>query len=256
MELPQRLDHTRAVSANALAELIRTRQPCVALTGAGISTESGIPDFRSPTGVWARFDPMEYATISAFRRDPEKVWTFYSPRFSMLRDAQPNAAHLALAALEERGLVRAVVTQNIDLLHERAGSREVVEVHGSIRECICPACGRTYTLDEVESLLDGAAVPRCACGAVLKPGVVMFGELLPESAIDRAFELARAAGLLLVVGSTLEVAPVSGLPWETAQAGGDVAIVNLGPTAFDAFATLKVEGKAGEVLARVAELTA
>ena len=241
-----------SVSTEALAELIRTRRPCVALTGAGISTESGIPDFRSPTGVWAKFDPMEYATISAFRQDPEKVWTFYAPRFSMLRDAQPNHAHRALAALEERGLLRAVVTQNIDLLHERAGSRDVVEVHGSIRESLCLACGATYTLDEVQRLLDGAAVPRCTCGAVLKPGVVMFGELLPEAAVDRAFDLARAAALLLVVGSTLEVAPVSGLPWETARAGGEVAIVNLGPTAFDAFTALKVEGKASEVLAEVA----
>ena len=244
------------MSAEALAELIRARQPCVALTGAGISTESGIPDFRSPTGIWAQFDPMEYATISAFRQDPEKVWTFYGPRFATLRDAQPNSAHLALAALEERDLLRAVVTQNIDLLHERAGSRDVVEVHGSIRKSVCLACGAAYTLDEVRRLLDVAALPRCTCGAVLKPGVVMFGELLPEAAIDRAFVLARAAALLLVVGSTLEVAPVSGLPWETAQAGGDVAIVNVGPTAFDAYATIKVDGKAGEVLARVAELTA
>jgi NAD-dependent deacetylase len=254
MELPHALDNTREVSAEALAELIRALQPCVVLTGAGISTESGIPDFRSPTGVWAQFDPMEFATISAFRRDPEKVWTFYAPRFSMLGHAEPNAGHRALAALEAHGFVRAVVTQNIDLLHERAGNRDVVEVHGSIRQCECPECGAVYVLEEVRRLLDGAAVPRCACGAVLKPGVVMFGELLPESAIDRAFDHAREAALLLVVGSALEVAPVANLPWETRDAGGDVAIVNIGPTAFDAFAKLKVEGKAGEVLGRVAAI--
>ena len=237
-----------------LADLIRTAQPCVVLTGAGISTESGIPDFRSPTGIWATFDPMEYATISAFRRDPEKVWSFYAPRFSMLTSAEPNDAHLALAELERRGFVSAVVTQNIDLLHERAGTRALVEVHGSIRECECLECGATYPLADVRRMLDGAAVPRCLdCQAVLKPGVVMFGELLPEEAIDRAFELARAAALLLVVGSTLEVTPVGSLPRETAQSGGAVAIVNLGPTAFDRNATLKIEGKAGEVLRAVVE---
>ena len=242
------------MSALGLADLIRAAQPCVVLTGAGISTESGIPDFRSPTGIWAQFDPMEYATISAFRRDPEKVWSFYAPRFSMLTSAEPNAAHLALAELERRGFVSAVVTQNIDLLHQRAGTRELVEVHGSIRHCECLECGARYPLADVRRMLDGAAVPRCLdCRAVLKPGVVMFGELLPEEAIDSAFELARAAALLLVVGSTLEVSPVSSLPWETAQAGGAVAIVNLGATAFDRNATLKIEGKAGEVLRAVVD---
>ncbi len=237
-----------------LADLIRSAQPCVVLTGAGISTESGVPDFRSPTGIWAQFDPMEYATISAFRRDPEKVWSFYAPRFSMLTSAEPNDGHLAVAELERRGYVQAVVTQNIDLLHERAGTSELVEVHGSIRQCECPGCGATYPLAEVRRMLDGAAVPRCpACETVLKPGAVMFGELLPADAIDRAFELARRAALLLVVGSTLEVTPVGSLPWETVQAGGAVAIVNVGPTAFDAHATLKVEGKAGEVLRAVVD---
>ena len=239
--------------AAALAALIRARQPCVVLTGAGVSTESGIPDFRSPTGIWAEFDPMEYATISAFRRDPEKVWSFYAPRFSTLTRAQPNAAHRAIAELEARGLVRAVVTQNIDLLHERAGSRDVVEVHGSIRDCECLACGARYALSEVERLLAGTAVPRCTCGSVLKPGVVMFGELLPADAIDRAFALAREAALLLVVGSALEVTPVASLPAETVYAGGAVAIVNLGPTAFDDAALLKVEGRAGDVLAAAVE---
>jgi len=238
----------------ALAELIRERQPCVVLTGAGVSTESGIPDFRSPTGIWAQYDPMEYATIDAFDANPDKVWSFYALRYRALTGAEPNDAHRALAELEGRGLVRAVVTQNIDLLHERAGSSDVVEVHGSIRTCVCRGCETTYGLGEVQRLLDGMAVPRCpACGTVLKPGVVMFGELLPAEAIDRAYALAREAALLLVVGSTLEVAPVSLLPWETLEAGGRVAIVNLGPTAFDRHAALKLEAKAGEVLRAVAK---
>jgi NAD-dependent deacetylase len=130
----------------------------------------------------------------------------------------------------------------------------VIEMHGSIRECVCLACGARYGLETVLRMLDGTAVPRCECGQVLKPGVVMFGELLEPEAIDRAFELARETKLLLVVGSTLEVQPVAGLPWETVTAGGDVAIINLGPTAFDQRAALKVDGKAGEILAGVVEL--
>jgi NAD-dependent deacetylase len=238
------------VNVQRLAELVRERRPAVVLTGAGISTESGIPDFRSPTGIWAHYDPQEYATIDAFRADPIKVWRFYALRFRALTEAAPNAGHLALAELEHAGLVRAVVTQNIDLLHERAGSRAVVEVHGSIRTSSCPACGMRYQLDEVLPLVEEGGVPRCsACGDVLKPDVVFFGELLPERAIDRALELARSTRVLLVVGSGLEVWPVSMLPDETVRAGGQVAIINRGPTTFDDEAVLKIDGGAGETLA-------
>jgi NAD-dependent deacetylase len=252
-----------------LAELVRENQPCVALTGAGISqesgiptfrgpdpepvhtevsTESGIPDFRSPTGMWAEFDPLEYATMGAFRRDPAKVWRFYAPRFSMLTEAEPNAAHAALAELERRGLVRAIVTQNIDLLHERAGSRDVVEVHGSIRTSTCPGCAASYGLAEVLPLIEaGDGAPPCPdCGEIVKPDVVFFDELLPPEAIDRAYELAAQARLLLVVGSSLEVWPVAELPLVTLRAGGKVAVVNRGPTAVDGRADLKLDGGAGE----------
>ena len=233
----------------ALADLLRERQPCVVLTGAGVSTESGIPDFRSPDGIWAQFDPMEYATIDAFHEDPEKVWQFYAPRYSMLASAEPNDAHRALFELEQRGFVTALITQNIDMLHERAGSRGAVEVHGSIRESHCLRCDLSYTLAEVVALLEESPAPRCPkCNSVLKPGVVMFGELLPQEPLDRSFALARDAALLLVVGSAREVQPVAVLPWETRQGGGTVAIVNLGLSAFDDHATLKIDGKAGEVL--------
>jgi NAD-dependent protein deacetylase/lipoamidase len=237
-----------------LAALLRAAGSCVVLTGAGVSTESGIPDFRSPTGIWAQYDPMEYATIEAFENDPEKVWSFYALRYRALTEAEPNDAHLALAELERRGLVTAVITQNIDLLHERAGSRDVIEVHGSIREAVCLSCGKRLGMDEVLRMLDADEVPRCTCGSILKPGVVMFGELLDAESIERAFQLAREASLMLVVGSTLEVQPVAGLTWETVTAGGDVAIVNLGPTAFDHRAKLKIDGKAGAVLREVVEL--
>jgi NAD-dependent deacetylase len=228
--------------AAELAALIRAHQPCVVLTGAGVSTESGIPDFRSPTGLWARYDPMDYGSIRSFTADPARVWSFYALRYEALARAEPNAGHRALAELERRGLVQAVVTQNIDMLHERAGTQELVEVHGSIRTSSCPSCGRTYG---VEDVLVRLPVPACDDdGAVLKPDVVFFGELLPEAAIDRAYELARGAGLLLVVGSTLEVHPVAGLPLEAPR----FAIVNVGPTALDDRAVLRVEGKAGEIL--------
>ena len=238
------------MSVRRLAQLVEGNRPCVVLTGAGVSTESGIPDFRSPGGLWAEFDPFEYGSIEAFRADPGKVWRFYAPRFSMLTDAEPNDAHRGLAALERAGFVQAVVTQNIDLLHERAGSRDVVEVHGSIRTSTCPGCGASYPLDRVLGLLAESDAPACpACGTIVKPDVVFFGELLPEDAIERAFALARTARLLLVVGSALEVHPVAGLPYETLNAGGAVAIVNRGPTAFDTRAALKIDASAGETLA-------
>jgi NAD-dependent deacetylase len=182
------------VAAARLAQLIRERQPVVALTGAGVSTESGIPDFRSADGIWARYDPMEYATIEAFRRDPRKVWEFYGVRLRVLAEAEPNDAHLALAELESRGLLQAVVTQNIDALHERAGSKDVVEVHGSIREAVCLVDGTRVPRAEVVRLVDELGAPPCPrCGAILKPDVVMFGELLPGPAIDRRRPAAQDA---------------------------------------------------------------
>jgi NAD-dependent deacetylase len=222
----------------------------VVVTGAGISTESGIPDFRSDTGIWAEVDPFEVASIQTFKRDPERVWGFYRTRIHSLLGAQPNDGHRALAELERRGLVRAVVTQNIDLLHTRAGTREVVEVHGSIRSAVCVNCLWTQDTDDVLAQLEEHAAPLCLeCGEVLKPGVTMFGELLPPGAIERATELARGAGLVLVVGSTLEVWPVAGLPLEARS----FAIVNRGPTALDDRAVLKVDGGAGETLSALVE---
>jgi NAD-dependent deacetylase len=240
------------VSVERLAELVQLRQPCVVLTGAGISTESGIPDFRSATGIWAEYDPMEVATIDAFLADPERVWEFYAKRLQVLEDAQPNDGHLALAELEHRGWVRAVITQNIDRLHERAGSCALVEVHGSIRTSSCLRCGTVVPFADVVALLPLPACP--TCGRVLKPDVVMFGELLPAAAMARATQLAVEAQILVVVGSSLEVYPVAGLPLETVANGGSLAIVNRGETAFDVRASVVIDAGAGETLRALAEL--
>ena len=243
------------VSAARLATLLEKRRPCVVLTGAGMSTESGIPDFRSASGLWAEVDPFEVASIDAFRRDPLRVWRWYGPRIHGLLAAEPNPGHLALAALERTGLVRAVVTQNIDTLHSRAGSEDVVEVHGSIRRFVCLACGAEEALDGVLAQLEAREAPECPeCGTILKPGVVMFGELLPVAEMERAERLAREAPLLLVVGSSLQVWPVAGLPDETLRAGGAVAILNREPTPYDDRASLLLSGAAGETLAEVERL--
>ena len=239
------------MDVHRLAELVRERQPCVVVTGAGISTESGIPDFRSADGIWQRFDPMVYAHIDAFRRDPARVWEFYALRLDIASQAEPNDGHRALADLESRGWIRAVVTQNVDGLHTRAGSRDVLEVHGSLREAECVACGARVPMEDV---LGELPLPPCpSCGEVLKPGVVMFGELLPAGAIGRAQELAGEARLLLVVGSSLQVYPVAALPEETLVAGGALAIVNRGGTPWDSRAELVVDGGAGEILRALAE---
>ena len=236
------------MSVARLAELIERRRPCVVLTGAGISTESGIPDFRSATGIWAEYDPLEVATIEAFHASPEAVWEFYGRRLALLGDVQPNEGHAALAELERRGWVQAVITQNVDRLHTRAGSQRVIEVHGTIGSAVCLDCG---TVVAAEQLV--LPVPACPeCGRVLKPDVVMFGELLPEAAVAEAVDLAARAGVLLVVGSSLEVYPIAGLPLETLAAGGSVAIVNRGATQFDSRAAVTIDAGAGETLRALA----
>jgi NAD-dependent deacetylase len=228
-----------------LAELVRGASSVVALTGAGISVPSGIPDFRSPgTGLWEKVDPMEVAHIDVFRRDPGRFWSFYGDRFHTLEGKEPNGAHHALAELERRGLLDAVVTQNIDRLHRKAGTRNLIEVHGTIDHSSCLFCGGQFPLPEVRERLESSSdgVPRCECGDALKPDVVLFGEMLPEGAIERAFALAAGADVLLCIGSSLEVFPVAELPAITLRAGGRVAIVTRSTTPYDADAALKLTG--------------
>jgi len=236
----------------ALAQLLRSARSAVALTGAGISVPSGIPDFRSPgTGRWERVDPMEVAHIDAFHRDPERFWAFYSARFAALAGKEPNDAHRALAHLESQGLLDAVITQNIDMLHRAAGTRELIEVHGSIERCRCLRCAASVPLAEARRRAgeDPRGVPRCeGCGDPLKPGVVLFGELLPAAPMARAQQLCERADVLLCVGSSLEVHPVAGLPLVTHRAGGSIAIVTQGPTPLDELASVRLHGDVVEVL--------
>jgi NAD-dependent deacetylase len=183
---------------------------------------------------------MEVAHIDAWRADPERFWSFYGERFQMLGDKRPNAAHQALVELEREGLLEAVITQNIDQLHRRAGTKALVEVHGSIASSSCLTCGARYSLEAVVALLPG--VPACGCGRPLKPDVVLFGEFLPENALERANELAAGADLLLCIGSSLEVYPVAQLPGVTLRRGGALGIVTRGPTPYDARAAVKLHG--------------
>ncbi|HEV2061233.1 MAG TPA: Sir2 family NAD-dependent protein deacetylase [Solirubrobacteraceae bacterium] len=228
-----------------LADLIRSADSVVALTGAGISVPSGIPDFRSPgTGLWENVDPMEVAHIDAFRGDPVRFWRFYGNRFDTLDAKEPNGAHRALVELERRGMLDCVVTQNIDRLHRKAGTRSLVEVHGTIDSSSCLSCGAGFPLEVVRERLETAmdGVPRCDCWQPLKPDVVLFGELLPEGALEEAFALAAGADVLLCIGSSLEVYPIAQLPALTRQAGGAVAIVTQGDTPYDARADVRLSG--------------
>ncbi|MET0809854.1 MAG: NAD-dependent deacylase, partial [Thermoleophilaceae bacterium] len=231
--------------ARQLAELLRGATSAVVLTGAGVSVPSGIPDFRTPgTGLWENVDPMEVAHIDAWRRDPGRFWSFYGDRFASLVEKQPNEAHRVLAELERRGLIRAVITQNIDRLHRSAGTRRLIEVHGSIEWSVCLECRGKLALDRVlEQLEAGKGVPQCpACRAPLKPDVVLFGELLPERAMAEAQGLAHEADLMVCVGSSLEVYPVAGLPALTHGGGGRLALVTQGPTPYDSQAEVKLDG--------------
>ncbi len=228
------------------AALLAERGQAVALTGAGISVESGIPDFRSAGGLWTRYPPQEYATIDAFRRDPARVWRMLAEMEEVLDAAVPNPAHRALAALEANGILAGVITQNIDGLHRAAGSRRVVEFHGSHRSLTCLACGRRYRREDARRR---GAPPPCACRALLKPDVVFFGEEIPAGAVEESRRLAEGCGVMLVVGTSAEVAPASRMPWTARRHGAGVVEVNVEPTHLTGSVTdVFLQGSAGEVL--------
>jgi len=238
-------------------ELMAESQRMVALTGAGISTPSGVPDYRSPkSGLWEQaLDMAEIATIYAFRHHPQTFYDWLRPLLGIIRAATPNPAHLALAQLEAVGRLRAIITQNIDLLHERAGSRVVHEVHGHLREIVCPACHHLLPADEaLDAFMNAGVIPYCRrCHQVMKPNVVLFGELLPRATMNAAIAAARAADLMLVAGSSLEVAPAGELPALARANGARLILINRGPTHMDDVADIIIRGDVAEVLPQLAK---
>ncbi len=239
------IHHAIAQAASALA----ASPFSIALTGAGMSTESGLPDFRSPGGLWGEYDPVEVATLSAFRRTPEKFYDFYRRRLARLAAAVPNAGHQALAQLEASGRLGAIITQNVDGLHQAAGSQRVIELHGNLREAACPQCRWTGPIRLITEALEAGTLPACPrCGARVKPNVVLFEELLPQEAYQQAEDACRRAGALLAVGSSLQVTPAAWLPQVARRHGATVIIVNDEPTPLDHIAHIVLRGRAGAIL--------
>ena len=230
-------------------EMIKNSSRTMVLTGAGISTESGIPDFRSPgSGLWENIDPMEALSTTVLYNNPQK---FYSEGYKMLlgmTDAKPNTAHYVLAEMEEKGYIKGVITQNIDNLHQRAGTKYLLEVHGNTREGSCTSCGNTVNLDIItEKVNNNEIPPKCDnCGGLLRPDVIFFGDMLPED-FSIAVEEMEDCDLLIVIGSSLAVAPVNYLP----SLANKLMIINEGRTAMDYICDLKIEGKAGAVLEKI-----
>lgn len=229
----------------------------VVLTGAGISTESGIPDFRSPGGLWSRYDPTQltYPRFCASAETRRLYWEMGAELYPVLKNALPNRAHRVLAALDRRGHLRRIVTQNIDGLHQRAGTtpERVIEIHGTALEVGCLTCGARQDREPVQARFAGGDLdPRCDCGGLLKPATISFGQAMPERETAMAFADAAAADVFLVVGSSLVVFPAASLPATALEHGATLLIVNREPTPYDELATLTLHGSAGEILGAVA----
>ena len=235
------------------AVMIRKASHLVAFTGAGISVESGIPDFRSKGGLWERFDPNEYAEYSAFLRHPEKFWTMHSELTDMVINAEPNPAHYALTKLERIGKLKAIITQNVDFLHQRAGNTKVLELHGSGESAQCLDCGRSFDgLTIHDRVKSGDKPPRCGqCEGLIKPNVILFNEPLPINTIEEARREIMTADLLIVIGSSLSVFPAAALPMLAIQTGTKIIIVNDEPTPIDQVANVVIQGKAGIILPQI-----
>jgi len=227
------------------AEIIVSSPLTLALTGAGVSVESGIPDFRSAEGLWARYDPAEYATIEAFRRDPEKVWNMLRDMAALVEEARPNAAHIGMGELERLGFLHHIITQNIDNLHQLGGSKNVIEYHGNSSTFSCLWCGKHYRLEEKR----GEETPRCTCGKPLKPDVIFFGETIPEDALNRSFELASRAEAVLVVGTSAMVSPANTIPMLARERGARLIEINREETHLTGSVTdVFLKGSAGEIM--------
>jgi NAD-dependent deacetylase len=255
----------RAVSTSEIASEIRAAarhldaaRNLVVLSGAGISTESGIPDFRSPGGLWSRYDPSEFTfqRFCAHAETRRRYWEMGATLYPLLKQAEPNRAHRALAALERRGGLRRIITQNIDGLHQRAGSapERIIEIHGTALEVVCLSCGARQDRDPVQArFAAGDLDPRCECGGMLKPATISFGQAMPERETEAAFADAAAADVFLVVGSSLVVFPAANLPAVALERGATLLIVNREPTSYDTAATVVLHGTAGDILAAIVD---
>jgi NAD-dependent deacetylase len=237
------------------AELFRNARRLVVLTGAGISTPSGIPDFRSEgTGLWSRDEPMEVASLGTFRTHPERFFNWFRPLAGQIFHAQPNAAHHALAEMENAGIPQTIVTQNIDMLHQKAGSEHVIEMHGTLRTLSCTRCYKKFESGSfVRQFIDEGTIPSCpGCGGILKPDVILFGEQLPQSAWFEAQSAARRCDLMVVAGSSLEVLPVAGLPMQAVDRGAHLIVVNNSPTYINVRADVVIMDDVASILPEIA----
>lgn len=232
------------------AEILCQSKLNLALTGAGISVDSGIPDFRSAGGLWERYDLMEYATISAFRSNPKKVWRMLAEIGEVIRQARPNLAHKELGRLQQMGLLHTIITQNIDNLHQQGGATRVIEYHGNYKTLSCLWCNRQYRLEEVGKQMP----PICACGHILKPDVVFFGEAIPPQRLHESYDLASSCGTLLVIGTSAEVAPANSIPVVAKKAGASIIEINLEPSLITSSLTdLFFQGLVSELVTELVE---
>lgn len=237
------------MTVECAAALLGGSTTAVAFTGAGISTESGLPDFRSSGGLWGQWDPQEVATVRALRKAPERFYAFYRTRLAALATAQPNAAHYALAQLERWSVLSALITQNVDGLHHAAGSQRVIELHGNLREASCIDCRAISAMEAITVALECGQLPLCPrCGGLLKPNIVLFEELLPEAAFAEAEDACHYTDIVLIVGSSLQVTPAAWLPEVAYERGAAVIIINDEPTAFDARAEVVLRGRAAAIV--------
>ncbi|TFF94955.1 NAD-dependent deacylase [Candidatus Thorarchaeota archaeon] len=245
--MPSKKDIARA------KKMIAEANSVCALTGAGISVDSGIPDFRSEGGLWTRFDPLEYATYESFLKNPSKFWEMGNYLAGVLLDAEPNQAHEALADFEKHGTMVGIITQNIDNLHQRAGSTRVIELHGNYLRAYCMKCGKEFVGEELHRrVADGETPPLCReCGGVIKSEAILFGEPLPEDAMEEAVEICRSTDLMIVVGTSLQIYPAAFLPQLAKKAGARVVLVNLHGTNRDDIADIVLRGRAEEILPRI-----
>lgn len=239
----------------AAIQLLRHANHATALTGAGHSTRSGIPDFRSPgSGLWKISNPAEVASLHGFRLHPEHFYNWIRPFARTILHAEPNAAHIALAQMESTGTLKSIITQNIDMLHSRAGSQQVIEIHGHLREVTCIHCFAVYPADEhIYRFLDDGEIPMCpACGHVLKPNVILYGEQLPAQALTAARQQTRTCDVMLVAGSSLEVFPAADLPVQAKRNGASLIFINLSPTEFDPLADVVIHADVTDILPQIA----